>query len=95
MTNNTEPSENGSRVIILRLKKTKDKIVKPVRVVLERLYTRMSQHLKPLYINAHFDGLLIDKVLVDGGSAINVMPQLMLRALQMSEKELMPTEINV
>ena len=55
----------------------------------------MSQHLKQLYIKAYFDGLPIDRVLVDGGSAINVMPQIMLRTLQRSEKELIPTEINV
>ena len=81
-------------MIILRPKKIEDGIVKPVKVVLERPSTRMSQHLKPLYINAHFDGLPIDRVLVDG-SVINVMPQIMLRTLQRIEKELIPTEINV
>ena len=82
-------------MIILRSKKTEDGIVKPVKVVLERPSTRMGQHLKPLYINAHFDGLPIDRVLVDGGSAINIMPQIMLRTLQRSENELIPTKMNV
>ena len=79
----------------MRSKKAEDGTVKPVKVVLERPSTRMSQHLKLLYINAHFDALPIDRVLVDGGSAINVMPQIMLRTLQRSEKELIPIEINV
>ena len=94
-TNSMGGLEDRTRVIILRPKKTEDGIVKPVKVVLERPSTRMSQHLKLLYINGHFDGLPIDRVLVDGGSAINIMPQIMLRTLQKSKKELIPTEINV
>ena len=79
--NNIGDPEEGTRVILLRPKKTEDGIGKPVKVVLERPSTRMAQHLKPLYINAHFDGLPIDRVLVNGGSTINVMPQIMLRTL--------------
>ena len=80
-TNNIGGLEDCSRVIILRPKKKEDERVKPVKVILERPSTRLSQHLKPLYINAHFDSLPIDMVLVNGGSAINVMPQIMLRTL--------------
>ena len=47
---------------------------KPVRVILERPSEKMSQHVKLLYIKAHFDGLHVDRVLFDGGSAMNVMP---------------------
>ena len=77
-TNNTECLEDGSWIIILRSKKIENGNNKPIRVVLERPSKRISQHLKPLYINAHFDGLPIDRVLVDGDSTINVMPQIML-----------------
>ena len=80
-TDNTEGLEERSRVIILRAKKTQDGKNKPVRVVLERPSERMSQHLKPLYINAYFEGLLVDRVLIDGGSAVNIMSQVMLRVL--------------
>ena len=80
-TNSMGGSEDRTRVIILRPKKIEDGIFRPVKVILERPSTRMSQHLKPLYINANFDGLPIDRVLVDRGSAINVMPQIMLRML--------------
>ena len=55
--------EEGTHVIILRPKKTENGVGKPMKVILERPSTRMAQHLKPLYINAHFDGLLIDRVL--------------------------------
>ena len=66
-----------------------------MNMILERPSEKMSQHLKPLYIKAHIDGLLVDRILVDGGSAINVMPQIMLWVLQKSENELIPTKINV
>ena len=37
----------------------------------------------------------VDRVLIDGGSAINVMPQIILQTLQKNKKELIPTKINV
>ena len=76
--------DERTHVILLKPKKTGDGISKPMKVVLERPSPRMARHLKPLYISAHFDGLPIDRVLVDGGSAINVMPQSMLRTLRRS-----------
>ena len=45
---NVGAPEEGTRVIILKPKKTEDEVVKPVKVVLERPSTRMAQHLKPL-----------------------------------------------
>ena len=45
-----------------------------MRGVLEIPSEKMSQHLKPLYIKAHVDGLPVDRILVDRGLAINVMP---------------------
>ena len=66
--------EDGSRIIILRPKKAQDGSHKPMKVVLERPSKKISQHLKLLYIKAHFDSLPVDRVLVNGGSAINVMP---------------------
>ena len=74
-TDSMQCLKDGSRVIILRPKRAQDgKNNKPVRVVLERPLEKMSQHLKPLYIKAYFNGLPVDKVLVDGGLAIKVMP---------------------
>ena len=41
----------------------------------------MTRHIRPLYVRAHFNGKLVSKVLVDNGSAVNVMSLRMLRAL--------------
>ena len=62
-----EESKYQSRVTILRSKRKQYREKKPVRVILERPSKKMSQHLKPLYIMAHADGLPIDMVLVDEG----------------------------
>lgn len=34
----------------------------------------MRHHLKPLYISASFDGIMLNKVLVDNGAAVNILP---------------------
>ena len=41
----------------------------------------MTRHIRPLYVRAHFNGKLVSNVLVDNGSAVNVMPLRILRAL--------------
>ena len=78
---NSAEVKDGTRVIILISKKSQDGSHKPVKVVLERLSKKISQHLKLLYIKAHFDNLPINRVLVDWGSTINFMPQIMLQTL--------------
>ena len=41
----------------------------------------MTRHIRPLYVRAHFNGKPLSKVLVDNGSAVNMMSLRMLRAL--------------
>jgi hypothetical protein len=38
-------------------------------------------HLKPLFVRGHIDGISIAKMLVDGGAAINLMPYSLYRKL--------------
>jgi len=35
----------------------------------------MKSHLKPLFIQAKVDDIKVNKVFVDGASAVNLMPQ--------------------
>jgi len=46
----------------------------------------MKNHLKPLFIQAKVDETNINKVLVDDGAAVNMMPQSLLK------KSLRPTK---
>jgi hypothetical protein len=34
----------------------------------------LEQHMKPLYIHEHLDGVLVNRMLVDGGACVNIMP---------------------
>ena len=54
---------------------------RPQKVILEKPSMEMTRHIKPLYVRAHLNGRLVSKVLIDNGSAVNVMPLRMLRAL--------------
>jgi hypothetical protein len=44
----------------------------------EKLDLGMKNHLKPLFIRAKVEGVGVNKVLIDGGAAVNLMPQSML-----------------
>jgi len=41
----------------------------------------MKSHLKPLFIQAKIDEIGVNKVLVDGGVAVNLMPQSLLKKI--------------
>ena len=55
----------------------------------------MTRHIRPLYVNAHFNGKPLSKVLVDNGVATNEMPLRMLRALGRTIGDLIETEVYV
>src|SRR4051812_12185243 len=50
----------------------------------------MRNHLKPLYIRAKIENMGINKVLVDGGAAVNLMPQYMLKRSGMFDTNIKP-----
>ena len=55
----------------------------------------MCQHLKPLYIKAHMDGRLVNKVLVDNGAEVNILPTSMFRKLLKIENDLIATDVSI
>ena len=57
---------------------------RPRKVILEKPYVEMTRHIKSLYLRAHLNGRPVSKVLIDNGSAVNVMSSRMLRAFGMS-----------
>jgi hypothetical protein len=48
-------------------------------------------HLKPLFVRGHIDGIPIAKMLVDGGAAVNLMPYSLYRKLGKQDDELVNT----
>ena len=53
----------------------------------------MRSYLKPLFIQAKVDEIGVNKVLVDGGSAVNLMPQSLLKRIGKTDKDLKPHNV--
>ena len=65
------------------------------KVILEKPTVEMTRHIEPLYVKAQFNGKPVSKVLVDNGSAINVMPLRMLRTLGKGIGDLIEIDVYV
>jgi len=53
----------------------------------------MKNHLKPLFIQARVDDIGINKVLVDGSVAVNLMPQSLLKRIGKTDIDLKPHNV--
>ena len=56
----------------------------------ERPDEGMKNHLKPLFIRAKVEQHGVNKVLVDGGAAVNLMPRFMLKRIGMQDSDVRP-----
>jgi hypothetical protein len=52
-------------------------------------------HLKPLFVRGHIDGIPIAKMLVDGGATLNLMPYSLYRKLGKQDDELVKTNMTL
>jgi hypothetical protein len=64
----------------------------PKEVVFEKL-KESSQHLKPLYVRGHIDRKLISRMLVDGGTVVNLMSYSIFKKLGREDDELVKTNL--
>ena len=55
----------------------------------------MTQHVKPLFIKAFFDGIQLNRVLVDNGVAVNLLPKSSLNKLGKKNPRLIPTSTTI
>ena len=65
------------------------------KMVFEKPSKQMTHHLKPYYIKVHINGSPVNKVLVDNGAAINILPYKMLSKLAKTEEDLTPSDMAV
>jgi hypothetical protein len=63
------------------------------KAIFEQPDDSTKDHLKPLFIQAKVDEIGVNKVLVDGGAAINLMPQSLLERIGKTEKDLKPHKL--
>jgi hypothetical protein len=54
-----------------------------------------SQHMKPLYVQGHIDGMLISQMLIDDGAAINLMSYSVFKKLGREDDKLMKTDLTL
>jgi hypothetical protein len=62
----------------------------------EDAFTKLKEslnHLKPLFMCGHIDGIPIAKMLVDGGATMNLMPYSLNRKLGKKDDELVKTNM--
>ncbi|XP_028099140.1 uncharacterized protein LOC114298719 [Camellia sinensis] len=55
----------------------------------------MTQYVKPLYIRAYFDGIEMNRVLVDNGATVNLLPKSSLKKLRKRNPRLIPTRTTI
>ncbi|CAL2247238.1 unnamed protein product [Prunus armeniaca] len=51
------------------------------------------RHLKPLYISAHVEGVPVSKVFVDCGETVNILPYSLMKKLDKSKEDLIPSDV--
>lgn len=63
-------------------------MVEEHKVMFERLSPGMMYHLKPLFIRAKVDGMAVNKVFVDGGVVVNLMPYNLFKKMGKGDEDL-------
>jgi hypothetical protein len=66
----------------------------PKEVVLEKP-KESSQHMKSLYVRGHIDGRPISRMLINGGTAVNLMSYSIFKKLEREDDELMKTNLTL
>jgi hypothetical protein len=65
----------------------------PRPVIFEKLREKNYKHLKALYLKGYINGHPVNKMLVDTGAAVNIMPYSVLRQLGRSAEDLIKTNV--
>lgn len=63
------------------------------KIVFHKPDEKMSLHIKPLYIFAYLDGVKVNRVMIDNGAAVNILPFASLRKLSKSVDDLIHTDV--
>ena len=67
----------------------------PRPVIFEKPRERSYRHLKALYLRGYINGQPVNKMLVNTGAAVNIMPYSMLRRLGRSSSDLIKTNVTL
>ncbi|KAM2141395.1 hypothetical protein ACFX1Q_007676 [Malus domestica] len=64
-------------------------------MVFSRSSLTLANHLKPIYVMVHLEGVPFKRVLIDGEAAVNMLPYKQMKRLCRSEDDLIPTDLTV
>ena len=53
----------------------------------------MTKYVRPLFIKVYLNGVMVNKVLVDNGAAINIMPSSTLKKINKKNSKLIQTQV--
>nr|XP_028952416.1 uncharacterized protein LOC114822257 [Malus domestica] len=62
-------------------------------MVFSRPSISLANHLKPIYVSAHLEGVPFKRILIDGGAAVNVLPAKQMRKMGRGTEDLIPTDL--
>jgi hypothetical protein len=68
-------------------------VLSPEQEVFEKPEGTENRHLKPLYINGYVNGKPMSKIMVEGGAAVNLMPDATFRKLGRNSDDLIKTNM--
>ena len=55
----------------------------------------LANHLKPIYVTVHLEGIPFKRVLIDGAATMNVLPYKQMKKMCRGEEDLIPTDLTV
>ncbi|KAM1135445.1 hypothetical protein ACFX2J_044278 [Malus domestica] len=64
-------------------------------IMFSRPNISLANHLKPIYVTAHLEGVPFKRILIDGGAAVNVLPAKQIRKMGRGTEALIPTDLTV
>ena len=71
----------------------KDGCIENQHAIFEKPGYTMNHHLNPIFIQAKINGVGVNKVLVDGGATINLLPQSFLSKIGLIDTDLKPHNV--
>ncbi|KAM1882062.1 hypothetical protein ACFX13_003608 [Malus domestica] len=86
--------EKSSMAGMLELARKEPKRVYSSQMVFNKPSLTLANHLKPIYVTAHLEGVP-NRVLIDGGVVVNVLPLKQMKRLCRSDEDLIPTDLTV
>ncbi|KAM2917086.1 hypothetical protein FF1_045928 [Malus domestica] len=73
---------------------------KPERIYLDKMVfvppsLTLANHLKPIYVTAHMEGVPFKRVLIDGRAAVNVLPYKQMKRMCRNKEDLIHMDLTV